>query len=80
MRQSGFPCRFGGCERVFHVADQRSMEALHAGSAARTAHEIAEHGYHHQPAPEVRYVPPFLRSAAKNGGWRKPAGGEERRV
>lgn len=47
MRTSGFPCRFAGCERTFQVEDQTSMAALTAGSAARTAHEVGDHGYKH---------------------------------
>lgn len=47
MRTGGFPCRLVGCLRSFPVLDQRSMEALRAASAERTAHEIAAHEYRH---------------------------------
>ncbi len=47
MRTGGFPCRLVGCLRSFAVADQTSMDALRAASAARSAHEIADHDYHH---------------------------------
>lgn len=53
MRAAGFPCRSGECERSFPVDDQSSMAALTAASAARTAHEIADHAYHHAPLPEA---------------------------
>lgn len=53
MRSSGFPCRSDGCERSFPVEDQSSMAALTAASAARSAHEIADHSYHHAPLPEA---------------------------
>ncbi len=66
MRSAGFPCRFTGCEHVIQVFNQRSMEALHAASALRTTHEIERHEYHHQSAPEVRPLPPYLRRTPKN--------------
>ena len=47
MRTGGFPCRLVGCLRSFPVLDQRSMEALRAASAERTAHEISVHDYRH---------------------------------
>lgn len=53
MRTSGFPCRFGGCERSYPVEDQSSMTSLAAASAARSAHEIADHGYTHATLPEA---------------------------
>ncbi len=53
LRTSGFPCRFGGCERSYPVEDQSSMAALTAASAARSAHEIADHQYHHATLPEA---------------------------
>lgn len=58
MRSAGFPCRCVGCDQAFHVADQSSMESLRRASAARTAHEVADHGYHHVPLAEERpYIP-----------------------
>ena len=66
MRSSGFPCRYGGCERSYPVQDQSSMAALTAASAARSAHEIADHDYHHvRPADEPTYMS-FQRSKAKS--------------
>ena len=53
MRSSGFPCRFGGCQRSYPVEDQTSMASLAAASAARTAHEISEHDYHHKVLAEA---------------------------
>ena len=53
MRSSGFPCRYGGCERSYPVQYQSSMAALTAASAARSAHEIADHDYHHATLPEA---------------------------
>ena len=53
MRTGGFPCRLVGCYRSFAVADQNSMDALRAASAARTAHEIGDHDYHHVAMPEA---------------------------
>ncbi len=47
MRWGGFPCRFEGCTDTFPVSDQSSMAALRSASAARTSHEVTEHGYHH---------------------------------
>ncbi len=65
MRTAGFPCRLLGCDRAFQVVDQRSMDALKAASAARSDHEVAEHGYHHvRPADEPTYMS-FQRSKAK---------------
>ena|SRR6266852_6780403 len=52
--KSGFPCRFGDCHVHFAVLDRSSMASLLAASEERTAHELAEHGYHHivpVPAP-----------------------------
>ncbi len=65
MRSSGFPCRFSGCERTFQVADQTSMAALTAGSAARTAHEIAEHDYRHATLPEAPRRTTYVRPRPK---------------
>ena len=47
MRSGGFPCRFGGCDECFTVADQTSMPALLAASALRSQHETTVHGYTH---------------------------------
>ena len=52
--KAGFPCRFGDCHVHFAVLDRSSMASLLAASEERTAHELAEHGYHHivpVPAP-----------------------------
>lgn len=58
MRSGGFPCRLAGCDRAFQVADQTSMDSLRAASSERTAHEIADHGYHHVKMEEERpYLP-----------------------
>lgn len=57
MRSAGFPCRLVGCDRAFAVSDQTSMEALKAASAARTAHEIQDHGYHHVRLSDERPIP-----------------------
>ena len=46
MRSGGFPCRLAGCDRAFQVLDQNSLDALKNASSERTAHEIADHGYH----------------------------------
>jgi hypothetical protein len=71
MRSAGFPCRLAGCRRAFHVADQTSMEALGAASAARTAHEITQHGYHHVRLSDEPSVSPYFR--------RRPTVGAPRR-
>ena len=42
-RQSGFPCRDGGCTFTVRVPDSSSLTAIHDGSAARREHELAEH-------------------------------------
>ena len=47
MKTAGFPCRMLGCDEVFQVADQKSMVALNAASAARNAHEVGAHDYRH---------------------------------
>lgn len=65
MRSSGFPCRFGGCHRSYPVDDQSSMAALTAASAARTAHEIADHDYHHMPLAEAPRQTSYLRPRQK---------------
>lgn len=53
MRSGGFPCRYGGCDACFTVTEQGSMPALLAASAARSAHEVEHHGYHHIRLDEV---------------------------
>ena len=60
MRTGGFPCR-AGCERAFPVADQNSLDALRAASAERTAHEIADHQYHHIRIEEEKPFSPNAR-------------------
>ncbi len=73
MRTAGFPCRVIDCEHVVHVADQRSMDALQAGSAARTAHEVSAHNYHHvSTASEPRYSP--YQRAKVDSGQRRSGG------
>ena len=58
LRSGGFPCRLAGCDRAFQVSDQTSMESLRAASSERTAHEIADHGYHHVKMEDERpYLP-----------------------
>ncbi len=67
MRTGGFPCRLEGCLRTFQVLDQRSMDCLRAASAARTDHEVAEHGYRHvQLADEPLHI--SIRIRPKRGG------------
>lgn len=66
MRSAGFPCRLAGCDRAFQVADQSSMDALKAASAARTAHEVADHGYYHVRLEEERPATPYLRARPKD--------------
>lgn len=61
MRSGGFPCRLAGCERAFQVVDQNSLDALQAASAMRTAHEVADHGYHHVRMEEQRAYTPYAR-------------------
>jgi hypothetical protein len=60
MRSGGFPCR-AGCDRAFQVSDQSSLDALKAASAERTAHEVADHGYHHVRIEEERPYSPNAR-------------------
>jgi hypothetical protein len=59
MRTSGFPCRLLGCDQVFHVADQNSMAELHTASAARSAHEVSAHGYHHVQLTDAPWRSPY---------------------
>ena len=62
MRTSGFPCRSLGCDQVFQVLDQRSMDALREASAARSAHEVSSHDYHHvSVATQTSYAPQWAR-------------------
>ncbi len=62
MRSGGFPCRASpGCDHAFPVRDQNSMVALQAASAARAAHEIRDHGYHHIALPEQASYNPLQR-------------------
>lgn len=61
MRRGGFPCRLAGCEQAFQVRDQSSLDALQAASAERTAHEIADHGYHHVRIEDERTYMPYAR-------------------
>jgi hypothetical protein len=72
MRSAGFPCRQAGCDRAFQVADQTSMAALQAASAARTAHEVNDHNYHHVSLGEDRPAGSYFRSKGK-GLEAKPA-------
>ncbi len=64
MRTAGFPCRLNGCDHVFQVADQNSMAELQAASAARTAHEVTAHSYHHVPLTETKFNP-YTRAKTK---------------
>ena len=57
MRSGGFPCRFGGCDECFTVADQTSMPALLAASALRSQHEVSVHNYTHVQLEENRRSP-----------------------
>lgn len=68
MRTGGFPCRCMGCLRSFQVRDQTSMAALQAASAARTEHEVADHGYHHVRLADERAYTPYQRSKPKPAG------------
>jgi len=59
VRTAGFPCRLLGCAEVFRVVDQNSMAELHAASAARSAHEVGEHDYHHVQLSEGVWRTPY---------------------
>ncbi len=61
MRSGGFPCRLAGCDRVFQVLDQNSLDALKNASSLRTEHEISDHGYHHVRLEEERAYMPHQR-------------------
>lgn len=50
---SGFPCRWGGCRHVVHVADGSSMTSLFTASDERRQHELASHGIELPRAPYV---------------------------
>ena len=65
MRSSGFPCRFTGCRRTFQSERSGSVQALNAAFEARTAHEIADHGYHHVSLPEPATRSPYVQKKAK---------------
>ncbi len=67
--KSGFPCRFGDCHVHFAVLDRSSMASLLAASEERTAHELAEHGYHHERLEESTYsgIGPFSRRPPQRG-------------
>jgi hypothetical protein len=65
MRSAGFPCRVAGCDQSFNVADQRSMDALFAASAARAKHEVVAHDYHHVPMEDNRIAAPYGRTKPK---------------
>jgi len=71
MRSAGFPCRLAGCDRAFQVTDQTSMDALKAASAARTAHEVADHQYHHVRLEDERPAAPYFRGKAKDAAPRR---------
>jgi hypothetical protein len=65
MRSGGFPCRYGGCDVRFTVAEQGSMPALLAASAERTKHETEVHDYTHIRLEEVVKKPSWaLRKTA----------------
>src|SRR5713226_6582130 len=67
--KAGFPCRFGDCRIHFAVVDPSSMASLLAASEERTAHELAEHGYHHERLEESTYsgIGPFSRRPPQRG-------------
>ncbi len=62
VRSAGFPCRITGCERSFPVTDHSSMDALMRASAARTAHEVEDHGYHHVRLSDEPRRAPYMQS------------------
>jgi len=65
MRIGGFPCRLLGCDQAFQVVDQKSMSALSAASAARSAHELSAHDYHHVRIPDEPSYNAYQRSTQK---------------
>ena len=74
MRTAGFPCRRTGCDEVFHVVDQNSMTELHAASAARTAHEVTDHDYHHVPLSNGSWRSPYQVRSTRSKTETKPGG------
>ncbi len=74
MRTAGFPCRLLGCDQVFRVADQKSMDELRAASAARTAHELSSHDYHHVTLANDPWPRPFGVRTARPKADADPAG------
>jgi hypothetical protein len=70
MRTAGFPCRRLGCDRAFQVVDQKSMSALTAASAARSAHEVSAHDYHHVRIPDAPSYSAYHRTT------KRPAAGK----
>ena len=68
MRTAGFPCRVLECDHVVQVLDQRSMDALKAASAARTAHEATAHDYHHVSVVTEPSYSPYQRAAVRPAG------------
>jgi hypothetical protein len=62
MRTAGFPCRSVGCDQVFPVLDQNSMDALRIASAARTTHELGTHDYHHVQLSTEAWPRPYQRT------------------
>ena len=78
MRSSGFPCRYTGCRRTFHSERSGSVAALNAAFEARTAHEIADHDYHHISLPEPATRSPYVqkkprKDAPQDAAERRPA-------
>jgi uncharacterized protein YcbX len=65
MRTAGFPCRLLGCDRAFQVVDQKSMSALTAASAARSAHEVSAHDYHHVRNPDEPSYSAYARTTQR---------------
>ena len=65
MRTAGFPCRLLGCAQAFQVVDQKSMDALKAASAARSAHEVSAHDYHHVRIPDEPSYSAYQRTTQK---------------
>jgi hypothetical protein len=65
MRSSGFPCRYTACRRTFHAERGGSIQALNAAFEARTAHEIADHNYHHVSLPDPATRSPYVHKKPK---------------
>ena len=72
MKTSGFPCRLQGCDQVFTVMEQNSMDALRVASSARTAHEVSDHAYHHVILETPSYRSSYQRSAVTPGSKPRP--------